>query len=160
MSTARAVLLSALILVLFAAPAAADATIFLGANTTPESRKTQGFAIGAGLLLIGFEFEYAGTSDDLASLAPALKTYSGNVLLQTPFAIFGIQPYFTTGAGAYREALDNREHTGFGFNTGGGVKVSLIGPLRLRVDYRAFRLGDDALYSPAHRLYLGLNLKF
>ncbi len=120
MSTARAALLSALILVLFAAPAAADATLFLGANTTPESRKTQGFAIGAGLLLIGFEFEYAGTSDDLASLAPTLKTYSGNVLLQTPFTIFGIQPYFTTGAGAYREALDNREHTGFGFNTGGG----------------------------------------
>jgi opacity protein-like surface antigen len=160
MSTARAALLSALILVLFAAPAAADATLFLGANTTPESRKTQGFSIGAGLLLIGFEFEYAGTSDDLASLAPTLKTYSGNVLLQTPFTIFGIQPYFTTGAGAYREALDTREHTGFGFNTGGGVKVSLIGPLRLRVDYRAFRLGDDALYSPAHRLYLGLNLKF
>lgn len=160
MGTARAALLSALILILFAAPAAADATIFLGANTTPESRKTQGFAIGAGLLLIGFEFEYAGTSDDLASLAPTLKTYSGNVLLQTPFAIFGIQPYFTTGAGAYREALDNREHFGFGFNTGGGVKVSLIGPLRLRVDYRAFRLSDGALYSPAHRLYMGLNLKF
>jgi len=160
MSTARTALLSALILVLFAAPAAADATIFLGANTTPESRKTQGFAIGAGLLLIGFEFEYAGTSDDLASRAPTLKTYSGNVLLQTPFTIFGIQPYFTTGAGAYQEALDNNEHTGFGFNTGGGVKVSLIGPLRLRVDYRAFRLGDDALYSPAHRLYMGLNLKF
>ena len=52
-------LLSALILVLLAAPAAADATLFLGANTTPESRMTQGFAVGAGLLLIGFEFEYA-----------------------------------------------------------------------------------------------------
>ena len=38
--------------------------------------------------------------------------------------------------------------------------MSLIGPLRLRVDYRVFRLGDDALYSPAHRLYMGLNLKF
>ena len=28
--------------------AAADATLFLGANTTPENRKTQGFAVGAG----------------------------------------------------------------------------------------------------------------
>jgi hypothetical protein len=45
------------------------------------------------------------------------------------------------------------------FNTGGGVKVSLAGPLRLRVDYRVFKLGSGALYSPAHRIYAGLNLK-
>jgi hypothetical protein len=35
-----------------------------------------------------------------------------------------------------------------------------VGPLRLRVDYRAFKLGSGALYSPAHRGYAGLNLKF
>jgi hypothetical protein len=156
----RAAVLSALILIVLAAPAAADATLFLGANMTPENRRTQGFSIGAGLLVVGFEFEYASTTDDRQSLAPGLKTYSGNVLLQTPFPIFGIQPYFTTGGGFYQEALTSRERTGFGLNTGGGVKVNLIGPLRLRVDYRAFRLGDDALYSPAHRLYAGLNLTF
>ena len=160
MSSARALVLSALLVVLLAAPAAADATLFLGVNTTPENRKTQGFSIGAGLLLLGFEFEYASTSDDLPSLAPGLKTYAGNVLLQTPFTIFGIQPYFTTGAGVYREALSNLERTGFGLNTGAGVKVNLVGPLRLRVDYRAFQLGDDARHSPAHRLYAGVNLKF
>ena len=44
--------------------------------------------------------------------------------------------------------------------TGGGVKVNLIGPLRLRVDYRIFKLGSGALHSPAHRFYAGLNLKF
>jgi hypothetical protein len=160
MRTARAAALSSLILLLVAAPAAADATFFLGANTTPESRRTQGFSVGAGLLLVGFEFEYASTSDDPQSLAPGLKTYAGNVLLQTPFTIFGIQPYFTTGGGAYREEISNRDRTGFGLNTGGGVKVNLIGPLRLRVDYRAFQLGDDAPESPAHRLYAGVNLRF
>jgi hypothetical protein len=36
----------------------------------------------------------------------------------------------------------------------------LIGPVRLRVDYRVFRLGSGALHSPAHRIYAGLNLKF
>ena len=41
-----------------------------------------------------------------------------------------------------------------------GVKMSLAGPLRLRVDYRVFKLGSGALYSPAHRIYAGLNLKF
>jgi hypothetical protein len=38
--------------------------------------------------------------------------------------------------------------------------VNLIGPIRLRIDYRVFKLGDGALYTPAHRIYAGLNLKF
>ncbi len=46
-----------------------------------------------------------------------------------------------------------------GFNTGGGVKVSLAGPIRLLVDYRVFKRGSGALNSPAHRFYAGLNLK-
>jgi hypothetical protein len=52
----------------------------------------------------------------------------GNVLLQTPVAIFGVQPYFTTGAGLYRETLGTHQDTSFGFNTGGGAKITLIGP--------------------------------
>src|SRR4051794_18940229 len=82
-----------------AAPAFADATLFIGANTTPASRQVKGFAVGAGLLIIGFEFEYANTSEDTAEAAPGLKTAMGNVLLQTPFALMGLQPYFTTGGG-------------------------------------------------------------
>jgi hypothetical protein len=38
--------------------------------------------------------------------------------------------------------------------------MSLIGPVRLRVDYRLFNLGSGALNSPAHRVYAGLNVKF
>ncbi len=160
MHSVRAVAMAWTVLMLCAAPVAADVTGFIGVNTTPESRMTRGFSIGAGLLLLGFEFEYANTSDDLESGVPSLKTYSGNVLLQTPFAILGIQPYATIGAGVYREALDELTDTGFTSNTGAGVKVNLIGPLRLRADYRVFRLGSDALHSPAHRFYAGLNLKF
>ncbi len=40
------------------------------------------------------------------------------------------------------------------------MKVTLAGPIRLRVDYRLLKLGSGALYSPAHRVYAGLNLKF
>jgi hypothetical protein len=152
--------LALVLAVMRAVPASADATVFIGATTTPENRAARGFAVGAGLLLVAFEFEYANTPDDPEALAPSLKTGMGNVLLQSPFSIFGFQPYVTTGAGLYRERLAARSQTGFGFNTGLGVKISLAGPLRLRVDYRAFRLGDDALYSPAHRLYAGLNLRF
>jgi opacity protein-like surface antigen len=146
-------------LFLVAAPARADITGFVGANLTPGNRHVLGGALGVGLLVIGFEGEYAFTPDDPKASAPSLATGMGNVLLQTPVAIFGFQPYFTSGAGLYRETLGAHQDTSFGFNTGGGVKISLIGPLRLRVDYRVFKLGSDALYSPAHRIYVGLNLK-
>ena len=147
------------LILLVAAPARADITGFIGANTTPANRQVRGGAIGIGLLVVGFEFEYAFTPDDPTALAPSLKTGMGNVLLQTPYAFFGFQPYITTGGGLYQEQLGTRTDTSFGLNTGGGVKVSLIGPVRLRVDYRVFKLGSGALNSPAHRIYAGLNLK-
>ena len=146
-----------------AATVRADATVFIGANTTPDTRRANGVALGAGLLLFAFEFEYASTSqsDDAAGTGgPALTTGMANVLLQAPFSIFGVQPYATAGGGLYRETLSRHRETGFAPNMGGGVKVSLAGPLRLRLDYRVFRLGNGALYSPAHRVYAGLNLRF
>ena len=161
----RAIALLALGLVMLApASAYADATLFLGANMSPANRTAKGFALGAGLLIIGFEFEYSDTTDDLASRAPALKTGMGNLLLQTPGSFFGFQPYYTVGGGVYHEDLGTSgsiaDNTGFGMNTGGGVKISLIGPIRLRVDYRVFSLRNGAFTTPAHRVYAGLNLKF
>jgi hypothetical protein len=145
---------------MLAMPARADVTAFIGANTTPANRQVRGAALGFGLLIVGFELEYGFTTDDPLANAPSLKTGMGNVLLQTPVSFFGVQPYFTTGGGIYREELSLHQDTGLGLNTGGGVKVSLVGPLRLRVDYRVFKLGSGALHSPAHRVYAGLNLKF
>ena len=152
--------LGVVLLAALAAPARADVTAFIGANTTPASRQTRGAALGFGVLIVGVEVEYSSTTDDLVSNAPSLKTGMGNLMLQTPIAFFGVQPYFTTGGGIYHEELGLHQDTGFGFNTGGGVKVTLIGPLRLRVDYRVFKLGSGALYSTTHRFYAGLNLKF
>ena len=159
MKTFRAVV-SVMLTLGLAAPAWADATAFAGTNTTPANRYARGFAIGIGMLIVGFEFEYSVTSDDPSASAPSLKTGMGNVLLQTPGPIFGIQPYATAGAGIYREELAAQQNTGPGLNLGGGAKINLIGPLRLRVDYRVFELGSGALHSPAHRVYAGLNLKF
>jgi hypothetical protein len=96
----------------------------------------------------------------VASAAPSLKTGVGNLLLQTPVAFAGFQPYFEIGGGLYHEELNAISNTGFAGNTGGGVKISLVGPIRLRVDYRVFTLKNGALTSPAHRIYAGLNLKF
>jgi hypothetical protein len=162
-SRARPLAIAALTAAMIAAtapPARADITGFLGANMTPSSRTAKGLAVGAGLLIVGFEFEYASSNEDQPALAPSLKTGMGNVLLQSPLPLFGVQPYFTTGAGGYRETLGAVHETGFGSNVGGGVKVSLAGPLKIRLDYRLLKLGSSALNSPAHRIYAGLNLKF
>lgn len=159
MRLARPLLLASL-LVGAASPAFADATAFIGATTTPANRAVKGFALGIGLLVVGFEFEYASTSEEPRDAAPALRTGMGNVLLQTPFPIFGLQPYVTTGAGGYRETLDTHQETHVGLNTGGGVKVSLLGPVRARIDYRVFNLRGEPLHATVHRVYAGVNLKF
>ncbi len=143
-----------------AAPARADLTAFLGATTTPTNRQVRGAAAGSGLLVAGFEFEYSATTEDVQTGAPALKLFSGNGLLQTPQPILGFQPYVVAGAGIFRERVGTATATGLAPNAGGGVKIALFGPVRLRLDYRRFRLGDKARYSPSSRFYAGLNLKF
>jgi len=160
MTNVRAMGVAGLMCVMAAAPARADVTAFIGATTTPANRQVRGFSAGLGLIIFAFEFEYADTTDDLAARVPSLKTGSGNVLLQTPFEVFGMQPYLTGGVGLYNETLADDGHTSVASNVGGGVKIALVGPLRLRVDYRAFSLAGGALYSPAHRVYAGVNLKF
>ena len=98
--------------------ALADVTAFIGANTSPANRQVKGAAFGAGLLIIAFEFEYADTTEDPAAAAPSLKTGMGSVLLQTPVAFMGVQPYFATGGGIYQEDLGTRSDTGFAVGHG------------------------------------------
>ncbi len=138
----------------------ADITAFLGVNPTPSNRPVKGFAGGVGLLIVAFEFEYADSSEDRDELAPRLRTYMGNGLLQTPVPIAGMQFYATAGGGAYRESIGELSETHVGINVGGGVKMSLFGPLRLRLDYRVFTLQGDPRHSKPQRFYAGLNLKF
>jgi opacity protein-like surface antigen len=147
-------------LLLVPSTAAADITAFLGINPTPSNRVVRGLAVGAGLLVVGFEFEYAATAEDLNEAAPALATVMVNGLVQTPIPIAGMQFYGTAGVGGYRETLDDVSETNFGMNLGGGVKMSLVGPLRLRLDYRVFTLRGEPRHSKPQRFYAGLNLKF
>ena len=160
MRSVRPAILAMAFVAAAASPATADVTAFLGATTTPTNRPVIGAAVGSGLLIVGFEFEYASTSEDLATGAPALKAGSANGVLQTPVPVFGVQPYVTAGAGLYRERVNTVARTGLDQNIGGGLKIGLAGPLRLRVDYRVFRLGGSAHFSPVSRFYAGLNVKF
>jgi opacity protein-like surface antigen len=167
---ASSLLIAAALLLATAAPAYADLTAFLGRTTTPEARNNKGFAIGTGLLIVGFEFEYSSTEEALttadsaiSSDAPAIKTFMFNGLLQTPVPIARMQFYGTLGGGLYRETLStdaDNDKTNFGTNVGGGAKIRLAGPIRLRLDYRVFSLRGTPRHSTVQRFYAGVNLKF
>jgi len=151
-------LLAALVLVaVLPAAARADLTGFAGTTVTPNARAARGVAVGVNLIVIGFEFEYASTVEDPLNAAPSLRTWMLNGLVETPTRT---QLYLTAGGGFFRERIGTAGETSFGTNVGGGAKINLAGPLRLRVDYRVFNLRGTPLHSTVQRLYAGVNLKF
>lgn len=168
----RLLLCALLVLLLGASPARADLTAFIGAQSNPSTRMTRGISGGSGFLVVAFEGEYAQAAGDelcpslsgQAGCAPSVRTIMFNGLVQTPKGILPkVQLYATVGGGYYRIRFEplGLQNTGFGTNLGGGVKIDLAGPLRLRLDYRVFRLGDyfgEAL--TAQRFYAGANLAF
>lgn len=162
----RCLTVAGAVLALLLAPgvAAADVTAFLGLSPTPTTRLGRGAAAGMGLVIVGFEVEVAQISASLDDDSPSLTTGSVNVLLQTPLEVSRVQLYATTGATAYRETLDTtvdpHRETHVGGNLGAGFKMRLAGPLKLRVDYRVFRLRGSPLYSTYHRFYAGATLGF
>jgi opacity protein-like surface antigen len=151
-------LLAACVVLLAATPAWADATAFLGTSSAPEHRTVRGFALGGSLLVVGFEFEYARTVEEELKGAPGLTTGMFNVLVITPTS--GVQLYATAGGGFYRESLLDERETNFGTNLGGGAKISVAGPLRLRLDYRVFDLRGVPFFKNPQRFYAGLSLSF
>jgi hypothetical protein len=142
------------------AAARADITAFLGVTPTPETRLVRGLAAGGGLVVVAFEVELARVSEDESDGLPGLTTGMGNVLLQTPIAVSGVQFYGTTGLGIYRERLGDTSETSLAANLGGGVKIGVAGPLKLRLDYRLFRLRGEPLHEVYHRVYAGATLGF
>ncbi len=122
----RKVVFTIVFLICCARTASADFTAFIGLNGTPERRAVKGLAIGTGLLIVGFEVEYADTSEDEELIAPRLRTIMFNGLVQTPVPIAGMQFYGTIGGGGYRESFNTVpeiSETNFGTNIGGGVDV-------------------------------------
>lgn len=150
--------LTLVILAASAAPARADITAFLGLTPTPHRHAVKGFGVGVGLLIVGFEFEFAHIAEDALEQLPGLRTYAGNVLVQTPTS--GVQLYGTTGVEGYRENLGPFQETHVGTNIGGGAKIKLVGPLRVRLDYRIFKLQGEPIHDVYQRFYVGANLKF
>jgi opacity protein-like surface antigen len=143
-----------------APPAAADLTGFFGAATTPQTRPALGVAVGGSLVVVGWEIEYARATEDEGDFAPAVTTFMGNVLAQNPVPLNGMTFYATVGAGVYREALGDESTVNVGTNLGGGVKIDISGPLRLRLDYRLFTFAGEPLHKTPQRFYAGLTITF
>lgn len=138
-------------------PAAADITFFLGTNPTPDYRMTRGISAGINLLVVGFEFDYSYTNGHEETGIPQLWTGMMNVLVMTPTTT---QVYFTAGAGGFRESFGSVSETNWGTNLGGGVKFSVLGPLKLRLDYRVFALRGEVRYKNPQRFYAGVTIPF
>lgn len=153
-------------LLICAAPAQADVTVFLGrsrsSSATPNapavSQGLRGAAFGIGLLVVGFEVEGAMHTEDPLKSIPGLTTGMGNVLVQTPTG--NVQLYGTAGGGVFRETLGTASETNFATNIGGGVKVGIFGPIRLRADFRLMNLRGTPKYKTVQRFYVGASLKF
>jgi hypothetical protein len=160
--TRRLLLITPIIMLIFGlapAPAAADVTAFWGVSPTPSTRGLKGFSAGLGLIIVGFEGEYSATSEDklAPTPAPGLKTWMFNGVVQTPTRV---QLYLTAGGGVFRERVGTETETGIGTNIGGGLKIPLLGPFRLRLDYRVFTLRGQPISKTPQRFYAGANLRF
>src|SRR5436309_216650 len=158
MKLIRAIATATLSCGLLATPAFADITGFIGANTTPANRSVVGGALSVSLLIVGFEVEYARTTQDLTSSAPSLQTGMGNLFVQNPIPIAGFQFYATAGGGLFHEELGTSGTTSFGANTGGGVKIELVSHVKVRIDYRVFKLAGGPKNPTPKRIYVGLSL--
>lgn len=143
------------------APALADLTVFAGLQGSPSIRPGTGIALGIGLFVVGWEVEVARISEDLDDAAPSLSTGMVSLYVQNPIPISGVQFYGIVGAGLYRERLTGiSQETNGHVAIGGGAKIELVGPLKLRLDYRLFKLRGDTRHPTPQRVYAGLTLSF
>lgn len=147
-------------LLLVPATASADITAFLGATPSPVNRGLIGTAAGFGLVIVGAEAEITRWPAVTTSGTAGLTTWSANGLLQTPGSLSPVQVYVTAGAGLYRESKGMTTRMSTALNTGGGLKVKVAGPIRLRLDYRMFRLQGSPQTALMHRVYGGAALSF
>ena len=136
-------------------------TAFCGVAMAPGPHPAIGVAVGhkphPGP--VSLEFEYWRSWRDPIEGVPAIGTFAVNILTELSPRQSRFQFYGTFGAGLYAllhedqvsEVTDAR-------NIGGGAKVSLAGPLKLRMDYRAFFLTklDGKDLSNEHRFYVGI----
>jgi len=164
----RCASLCVMALTLSAAPAVAqirespvNITAFAGVAMAPGPHPAIGVAVGHKPRPgpVSLEFEYWRSRRDPAAGVPAIGTFAVNILTQPSRQRSRFQFYGTFGVGLYALLRDPQvSEVTEARNIGGGAKVTLAGPLKLRMDYRAFFLAKlDGDYPPnEHRFYVGI----
>jgi hypothetical protein len=150
--------------------ARADATVFMGVMTAGSPRPAIGFSVGLCPEVFGcFEIEIAGTIGAATSTRSSAGGINGSFIIQSPRPVHGVQFYGIAGVGLYGETYEGGVGSGevSAKNFGGGTKIGLRGPLKLRLDYRVFVLGDapDAatgvvVHQHPQRVSVGLSVAF
>jgi len=146
-------------------------TTFAGVALAPGAHPVAGVAVGLKPpspvsprpTPVSLEFEYALSRSDPAGGVPSIVTVSGNLLVQPSRQPSRLRIYGTVGGGLYVQLLNDRSsEANDAWNIGGGAKVALLGPLKFRMDYRAFFLGriNGEYHSNEHRFSVGMVLGF
>ena len=137
----------------------ADITAFLGAFLTPTRQPVQGVSVGFKILMAGAEFEVFRAAEDLKAHRAEIQAGSASVLVETPTG--RVKLYGLLGAGLYRELVGGVSGaTSTSVHVGGGVKVTLAGPIGLRVDYRLINLNGRVEDKRQQRVYAGVRVDF
>ena len=109
---------------------------------------------------VSVEFEYLRSRSDPVASGSGIATFAGNILVQPLQQRSRFQFYGTLGVGLYSVMRDYQGSTDSARNIGGGAKVTLAGPWKLRMDYRAFLLAGTGGEQLAHRFYVGIAAGF
>lgn len=167
MASIRIVLIGALIVAVPSGARAADAAVLLGLMTLNGPRPAIGVAIGHAPSVAGFEIEYLATLGRGSADQSVAGGIFGNLIVQ-PVMIGNLQPFAIVGLGIWGETFADGAGTGVSGakDIGGGIKVRLADPLKLRLDYRLFLVGSapDASRLPSttrpQRISAGLHVVF
>lgn len=118
--------------------ARADGTFLAGAMHTDRVRPAIGWAFSHCPQVAGFEIEYFSTHPGDENDRASAGSIIASVIVQ-PVAIGRAQIYGIGGFGLWGEKYANGGGTGEAGakSIGGGVKIWLAEPLRLRIDYRS-----------------------
>jgi hypothetical protein len=121
-------------------------------RSVPRPASTWPRAAGA-IVIVSFEVEAAQILEQTADAEPRLTTGMANILAGRRSTSRGCSSrHRRAGLTANGSAAE----TNGAVNLGGGVKIGLAGPLKLRLDYRLFRLRG----TRRHRVYAGATLGF
>jgi hypothetical protein len=131
----------------------------MGGDSAPHAAIGIAVGVKARQTPVSVEFEYSRSRSEPGAAVPVIETFAGNLLIQLPTPPARFQFYRTVGVGFYALLLNHHSsEPSDARNFGGGAKVTLGGPVKRRIDYRAFLLTPivDEDHSNEHRLYVGI----